>query len=74
MPQRAAPFRTLRGRRSGERHLAADGRTVAFESDSTNLITGDTNGTQDVFVRGPGVDASTYGYDRLSRSREMERA
>lgn len=47
--------------------VAGDGRTVAFESDSTNLIAGDTNAAQDVFVRGPGVDASTYGYDRLSR-------
>src|SRR5436190_22972539 len=27
------------------------GRFVAFESDATNLVTGDTNGVEDVFVR-----------------------
>ncbi len=31
--------------------LSADGRFVAFESDATNLVPGDTNGTTDVFVR-----------------------
>ena len=34
--------------------IAAASATVAFESDSTNLIAADTNGSQDVFVRGPG--------------------
>jgi Mg-chelatase subunit ChlD len=34
--------------------IAAVTVTVAFESDSTNLIAGDTNGSQDVFVGGPG--------------------
>jgi RHS repeat-associated protein len=47
--------------------IAGDGKTVAFHSDATNLISGDTNNLADVFVRGPGIDASTYGYDRLSR-------
>src|SRR5438552_4844963 len=32
--------------------LSADGRLVAFQSDATNLVVGDTNGTTDVFVRG----------------------
>lgn len=31
--------------------LSTDGRYVAFDSDATNLVTGDTNGVRDVFVR-----------------------
>ena len=31
--------------------ISADGRYVAFGSDSTNLVPGDTNGSRDVFVR-----------------------
>jgi Tol biopolymer transport system component len=31
--------------------ISADGRYVAFESSSTNLVPGDTNGCADVFVR-----------------------
>src|SRR5262249_34828073 len=31
--------------------LSADGRYVAFQSDSGNLVPGDTNGTTDVFVK-----------------------
>jgi Tol biopolymer transport system component len=31
--------------------ISADGRYVAFESPSTNLVAGDTNGYSDVFVR-----------------------
>ncbi|MBP2235262.1 hypothetical protein J2Z31_001754 [Sinorhizobium kostiense] len=30
--------------------ISADGRYVAFESDASNLVAGDTNGTGDVFV------------------------
>src|SRR3989442_1497918 len=30
--------------------LSADGRFVAFQSDATNLVAGDTNGATDVFV------------------------
>jgi hypothetical protein len=30
--------------------ISPDGRFVAFDSDSTNLVAGDTNGTSDVFV------------------------
>jgi RHS repeat-associated protein len=47
--------------------LTADGKTVAFQSVATNLVTGDTNAASDIFVRGPGLDATTYGYDRLYR-------
>ena len=31
--------------------MSADGRFVAFYSDASNLVTGDTNGARDVFVR-----------------------
>ena len=31
--------------------LTSDGRYVAFESDASNLVPGDTNGAEDVFVR-----------------------
>src|SRR5258708_5907477 len=31
--------------------LSADGRLVAFQSLATNLVAGDTNGFQDIFVR-----------------------
>lgn len=33
--------------------LSADGRYVGFTSSSNNLVSGDTNGLNDVFVRGP---------------------
>ena len=31
--------------------LSTDGRFIAFRSDATNLVAGDTNGTNDIFVR-----------------------
>ncbi|MCY2987716.1 MAG: Ig-like domain-containing protein, partial [Planctomycetota bacterium] len=31
--------------------ISADGRYVAFSSDASNLVSGDTNGTPDIFVR-----------------------
>ena len=31
--------------------LSSDGRLVAFASDASNLVTGDTNGALDIFVR-----------------------
>lgn len=36
---------------SYEPSLSADGRLVAFSSNASNLVAGDTNGAQDVFVR-----------------------
>ena len=36
---------------SGAPSISEDGRFVAFESHATNLVAGDTNGLQDVFVR-----------------------
>src|SRR5207249_6721018 len=42
--------------------LSADGRFVAFGSDATNLVAGDTNGTTDVFVH----DRQTGTTERVS--------
>ena len=42
--------------------LSADGRFVAFQSDATNLVAGDTNGTTDVFVH----DRQTATTERVS--------
>ena len=36
---------------SGGGALTADGRLIAFSSDASNLVGGDTNGTTDIFVR-----------------------
>jgi Tol biopolymer transport system component len=36
---------------SGLARASADGRIVAFQSDASNLVPGDTNGAMDVFVR-----------------------
>lgn len=33
--------------------ISADGRYIAFESDASSLIVGDTNGHRDVYLRGP---------------------
>ncbi|MCY2987972.1 MAG: S8 family serine peptidase, partial [Planctomycetota bacterium] len=41
--------------------LSADGRLVAFDSDATNLVPGDTNGQSDIFV-----------FDRQMRAIERE--
>jgi pimeloyl-ACP methyl ester carboxylesterase len=35
----------------GSPSISADGRYVAFVSSASNLVSGDTNGTQDIFVR-----------------------
>src|SRR5437773_6921896 len=42
--------------------LSADGRFVAFQSDATNLVAGDTNGATDVFVH----DRQTGMTERVS--------
>ena len=36
---------------SAQASISSDGRYVAFQSDATNLVTGDTNGKKDVFRR-----------------------
>jgi Tol biopolymer transport system component len=48
----------VQGNGSSEAHsISADGRYVAFSSDASNLVTGDTNGTTDVFVYDRQTDA-----------------
>jgi extracellular elastinolytic metalloproteinase len=37
--------------RSDSCTISADGRVVAFQSEASNLVAGDTDGTQDIFVR-----------------------
>jgi hypothetical protein len=44
--------------------VSADGRFVAFASDATNLVAGDTNAVRDVFLR----DRQTGTTTRISRS------
>lgn len=46
----------------GSTTISDDGRFVVFESDASNLVTGDTNGVGDVFVR----DTVSGTTDRLS--------
>jgi hypothetical protein len=41
---------------SGAPSISADGRYVAFESDATNLVAGDGNGSTDVFVHDRDTD------------------
>jgi Tol biopolymer transport system component len=43
--------------RSFDADLSADGRFVSFVSEATNLVPHDTNGTTDVFARGPLSDS-----------------
>ena len=38
---------------SGNPSISADGGYVGFDSVASNLVAGDTNGHEDVFVRGP---------------------
>jgi Tol biopolymer transport system component len=52
------------GHSGWEPALSADGRFLAFSSDATNLVPGDTNGTDDVFVR----DRRTGRTSRISVS------
>lgn len=42
--------------------LSPDGTKVAFESDATNLVAGDTNGTKDIFLK----DLATGALTRVS--------
>jgi Tol biopolymer transport system component len=40
--------------------ISADGATVIFRSRATNLVAGDTNGADDIFVRGPPPPPHAY--------------
>ncbi|HET9772473.1 MAG TPA: hypothetical protein VFS16_16385, partial [Acidimicrobiia bacterium] len=39
--------------------VSADGNVIAFESDSSNLVGGDTNGVNDIFVRDRGASKTS---------------
>jgi hypothetical protein len=41
--------------------ISSDGRVVAFEATATDLVTGDTNGQRDAFVRDFAVDLAPFG-------------
>src|SRR5207249_8340068 len=43
---------------SAEPSISADGRFVAFDSSATNLVPGDTNGAEDVFVHDSHTDTT----------------
>ncbi|WP_413612271.1 hypothetical protein [Bdellovibrio sp. HCB-110] len=43
--------------------FSADGRYIAFESDATNLVAGDTNGGEDVFIRDLQAGVTSLGND-----------
>jgi len=49
---------------SGDAAVSADGRYIAFSSEASNLVPGDTNGTSDVFLR----DRRTGQTSRISVS------
>jgi Tol biopolymer transport system component len=50
--------------------ISADGRYVAFDSDATNLVPGDSNGRTDVFV----YDRQTSATERISVNSEGHQA
>ena len=45
----------------------ADNGSVAFESDATNLVSGDTNAATDLIVHGALAATTTYSYDAVDR-------
>jgi Tol biopolymer transport system component len=51
---------------SFEPSISSDGRYVAFRSNGSDLVTGDTNGTQDIFVRDRGVGGTGATTVRVS--------
>ncbi|MBI5668670.1 MAG: PD40 domain-containing protein [Chloroflexi bacterium] len=58
----AAPNRALGNAHSGSVSLSLDGRYLAFSSDASNLVSGDTNNVRDVFV----YDRQTHRNTRVS--------
>ena len=43
---------------SGYQSISVDGRFAAFESPASNLVSGDTSGAEDVFIRDRGTTTS----------------
>ena len=57
--------------------ISADGRFIAFQSEATNLVPGDTNGQIDVFVRDcadRADNAGERGERRRAEQRQQRRA
>ena len=52
--------------------ISADGRSIVIMSLASNLVAGDTNGTDDVFVVGP-VLVSSHDGERLQCRRHAQR-
>lgn len=50
---------TQAGNTSFSAEISGDGRYVAFQTDSTNLVVGDTNGVRDIFVHDLQTGATT---------------
>lgn len=67
---RAAGTATTANGYSDNPSMTADGRFVAFASDATNLVTGDTNVVRDIFL----YDSQTNGVRRLSVSQQGNQA
>ena len=64
-PAAGGPSRAVQANgASGPAGISADGRYVLFDSTASNLVPGDTNGAQDVFVR----DLKTATTERVSVS------
>jgi Tol biopolymer transport system component len=66
----------VKGNRSHDMpSISGDGRYVAFQSDSTNLVTGDTNSNWDIFVRdtltGTTTRASLSGYSAQGNGQSL---
>jgi Tol biopolymer transport system component len=61
---------TQANQRSKQPSISADGRYVAFASDASNLVRGDTNGVSDVFVR----DLQTNKTTRVSVANDGKEA
>jgi Tol biopolymer transport system component len=61
-PAGGATADTLGNASSGGSHISADGRFITYRSNATNLVSGDTNDTDDVFV----FDTQTLRTSRVS--------
>ncbi|MFC0389800.1 cadherin-like beta sandwich domain-containing protein, partial [Paenibacillus mendelii] len=62
--------------RSGDPSISADGQVIAFESEASNLVAGDTNEVKDIFVRDRRTASTvrvSLGAGGIQLARESER-
>ncbi len=52
--------------------ISGDGRVVAFISTATNLVSGDTNGTRDTFVRDFALDVAPFGSAKAFATQQLK--